>query len=161
MDPIKGVHALATSFFAMLIAYLGYSFVEKFITSVPAGEFRYVLWSSYILAILVATLAIPALIAMGQDNDASIISMVVGLGVYFAMLIFNRIFWPIMQMFVGDGDTITGILINDSFSLQLMTLLWVTGIIISLYVLPTIVGTMPNYVWEKTKNTVEDIVTER
>lgn len=157
MDGIKGIHALATSFLSLFVAYVAYDFVESFINSVSDTTLKYIFWGSYIIILLVCALAVPALIAFSEDSDASVLSMCGGLFFYFAGMMFMRMFHPIMTMFVGDGSSITGILATDTFGNQLMTFLYILGILFTLFIGPIVTATMPNMVQTAAQNAVEAV----
>ena len=144
MDATKGIHALITFFFALLIAYLGWPFIENFVIAIADDLLRNITWVTVILYLVVASLAVPALIALSDnETDATVISMVMGYGFFFIGILFMTILTPIIQLFVGGGITTTQIL-QEPFHIQLMTLLWVIAVLFSLVIGPVLLAVAPN-----------------
>lgn len=155
MEAVKGIHALATTFFVLLIAYVAYDFVTSFIDSTTDTTLLYVYWGSYILILIITALGVPAIIAFGENTDASLLSAVAGIGFYFAGVLFMRLFQPVMTIFVGDS-VMTAVL-SDQFSIQIMSFIYLLGILFSLFIGPIVIATMPEYVEAGTKKLQEAI----
>lgn len=154
MGALKGIHALATSAIGFFIIYMSWEFINNFYSSITDPILGSILWISLILFIATMTLGVPALIAMSEDSDASILSAVAGLGMYFAGVLFMRIFTPIMEIFIGGNSISNGILqdtadsmlhgSNSTFAVQIMSLIWILGALLTLLIMPIAMAAAPN-----------------
>lgn len=153
MGPLKGIHALATLLFSLFAIYMSWEFIYNFYNSISDPILSSIMWISLIIFIIIITLGIPALIALNEESEASIVSAAAGLAVYFSGILFMRIFTPIIEMFIG-GDTLTigalqettGSVLsgsNSTLAIQIMSLLWIIAALLVLLILPVMAAAAP------------------
>lgn len=188
MDPLKGIHAIATTLFAIFMYWITYGFVSNFIGSVAQPTLNIILWVAYIMTVIVSTLVTPALIAFGEDSDASIASMTVGTGLFFFGVLVMTILSPMILMFVGDStvgsgvgalyqnmpasgvcpantalsvQTVAGVPTNmcvQNLSLGIMSLLWIIAVVFLLFICPVVAQVAPILYMPAVKQKIQETI---
>lgn len=152
MEALKGIHALATCIFMLLVIYVTYPYFSSFFTGVTYNLFKYILWATYIMIIVVVTAIVPATIAFNEEPEASVLSALAGFGMYGMGAIIMRIATPFAQVFVGEGYT--GVLNSAATSGQMtaaqattgnqwITFLWIVAVVFWLILIPIAAAVAP------------------
>lgn len=152
MDAFKGIHALGTLFLVLLLIYSTYGMFENFFNGVSYTVFKYLLWGSYYLVIIVTALIVPATIAFGDEPETSIISALAGFGMYCLGALAMRIGTPFVEWAVNSGGTGTGfsMMLTENSTItatqgnQWVTVIWIIGALMFLIVLPTAAALIPS-----------------